>query len=240
MAPNEIYQYSVISALMDGIADKGLLVSDLVSRGNHGLGTFRHMVGEMVVVDGEVYQMKSDGTVSHIDSRAAGETIAPFAMVTRFEPTVRTTAPIASKQALSSLLSQLLPGTKNHFLAFRMEGIFKSITVRTAAGQTVPRQSLTEVGKHQVSHTFSDSRGTVIGFRSPAFLQGVSVAGDHLHFITDDRRHGGHVLAIETDGDVDMSAAQIWKFEVELPSGDDEFNQAKLEADVEGIAAVEG
>lgn len=42
---------------MAGIAAHGLPISDLLSHGNHGLGTFKYLVGEMIVLDGIVYQM---------------------------------------------------------------------------------------------------------------------------------------------------------------------------------------
>lgn len=57
MNANELYQYSTGDALMAGIAAHGLPISDLLSHGNHGLGTFKYLVGEMIVLDGIVYQM---------------------------------------------------------------------------------------------------------------------------------------------------------------------------------------
>jgi acetolactate decarboxylase len=36
--------------------------------------------------------------------------------------------------------------------------------------------------------------GTMVGFWSPPYASGVEVAGYHLHFLSDDRRAGGHVL----------------------------------------------
>ncbi len=60
--PNELFQYSVVSALMDGVAGSGLPLAELLSHGDHGLGTFRHMVGEMIILDGAIYQMRSDGS----------------------------------------------------------------------------------------------------------------------------------------------------------------------------------
>jgi len=240
MASNELFQYSVISALMDGVAESGLLITDLLSHGNHGLGTFRHMVGEMIILDGNVYQMKSDGTVTTIDEATARATIAPFAMATRFQPSAKTTSPIKDKQQLSTLVSDLVPDSKNHFLALRVDGVFRAITVRTVPGQTVPHERLKQLAEHQVSHTFESIRGTVIGFRSPAFMQGISVVGDHLHFISEDRSLGGHILACEADGEVAIAAASISKFHLELPRHDDEFNKAQLALDAPGIAAVEG
>ncbi|KAF4782851.1 alpha-acetolactate decarboxylase [Colletotrichum scovillei] len=229
MAVNEIFQYSIISALMDGVASKGLPVSDLISHGNQGLGTFRYMVGEMIILDGKLYQMKSDNTVTPIDTSPASDAVAPFAMVTRFQPTATIKAAFNNKKELFEHLSQDFPDSKNFFLAIRIEVSSK------------PGESLTEVGKHQASHTFEEPvRGTVVGFRSPEYTMGISVAGDHLHFITEDRTQGGHILSFGTDGEVKIGAAQISKWHVELPTNDPEFNKAALEGDKEGIAAVEG
>ncbi len=240
MATNELFQFSVVSALMDGVAARGIPIGDLLSHGGHGLGTFRYMVGEMIILDGAIYQMKSDGSVGAIDTAAPGDPVAPFAMVTRFQPTGKSKSIVTSKEALSNVLSGLFPSTKNLYLAFRIEGVFKSLTVRTVGGQQVPHQGLAELGKNQASHSFSGIRGTIIGFRSPSFMQGISVAGDHLHFISADRSHGGHILACEAEGEVEVLAAPLCKIHLQLPQDDDEFNEAQLKSDVAGIARVEG
>ncbi|KAF6825239.1 alpha-acetolactate decarboxylase [Colletotrichum musicola] len=243
MADNEIYQYSIISALMSGIASAGLPLHSLLAHGDHGLGTFRHMQGEMIVLDGRVYQMKSDGTVTEVDTSPSGEAVAPFAMVTRLRPTANLRAAFADKKGLFDNLTAHFPSSRNQFLAVRIDGVFKDVVVRTAGGQQYPGQGMLEVGRNQASHTFAEPvRGTVVGFRSPEYTQGISVAGDHLHFITEDRTQGGHVLALATDGEVDVGAAQISQWRVELPTNDEEFDNAKLdrEADAAGIAEVEG
>jgi hypothetical protein len=70
MATNEVYQFSVVSALMDGVASDGAPLSYLLKHGDTGLGTFRRMQGELIVLDGEIYQMFVDGTVK--PARVAG------------------------------------------------------------------------------------------------------------------------------------------------------------------------
>lgn len=251
MSANELYQYSVVSALMDGVASKGLPISTLLSKGDHGLGTFRHMVGEMIILDGHVYQMKSDGSVSTLSPSSPSDdddddddiSVTPFAMITRFSPTVTTRAAFQSKQQLFDFVSGLLPGTRNNYVSIRLDGTFKHVKARTVGGQTHPGEGLADLGKHQTTREFADEggmRGTVIGFRSPAFMHGVSVAGDHLHFISEDRKTGGHLLSFETVGEVEVRAAGIWRVVLELPRDDEEFARAKLEADREGISRVEG
>ncbi|KAF5024525.1 hypothetical protein F66182_3465 [Fusarium sp. NRRL 66182] len=240
MASNQLFQYSVVSALMDGVAGTGITISDLLTHGDHGLGTFRHMVGEMIILDGAVYAMKADGSVVALDINACAEEPTPFAMITRFQPTKAASAQLQTKDALAKCLSDLLPWTKNHYVAFRVEGLFKSITVRTVGGQQFVGQGLAEIGKHQSSHTLEDTRGIIIGFRSPEFMQGISVAGDHLHFLGSNRESGGHVLALEGDGELRVSAAPITAVNLQLPSNDEDYDKAKLAKDSEGIAAVEG
>lgn len=237
MAFNEVFQYSIVPALMDGVASRGIPVAKLLSHGDHGLGTFRYMVGEMILFDGRLWQMKCDGTVEAIDV-ADENIIAPFAMVTRFRPTTRTTGVFSSKQDLAAKLSDLFPDANNLFVALRMEGRVKSITVRTTAGQQRPGQRLAEIGENQVEHTFS-GEGTIIGFRSPEYTQGIGVAGIHLHFITADEKQGGHVLTLETE-EIELQAAVMSRLHLELPTDDPDFNVAPLVADVKAIAKVEG
>lgn len=222
---------------MDGVASNGLPVSTLLSNGDLGLGTFRYMTGEMIVVDGEAYQMKHDGTVRAVDP---DEEVTPFAMVTHFEPTTTVNAALASKEATSELLASLFPTARNTYIAVRLDGVFRSVTVRTAEGQREPGEKLLVVGSRQVTHKFEGVRGTLVGFLSPEFLQGVSVAGIHLHFIEEGKQRGGHVLALETEGEVRVGASALWKVVLELPKDDKQFNEAKLEKDSEGIRAIEG
>lgn len=238
MASNEVFQYSIVSALMDGVAAHGTPIARVLAHGDHGLGTFRHMDGEMMVLDGAVYQMKADGAVVHVADPE--HTVTPFATVTRFRPTTRARAAVAGKAGLEALLTGLLPKARNHFLAVRMDGLFRTVNVRTAGGQRTPREGMVDVCARQTTHTFEAVRGTIVGFRCPQYVMGINVAGDHFHFISDDRQRGGHILAFETEGEVEVGVAQMSKFHLELPTEDDEFNEAALELQAKGIKAVEG
>ncbi len=76
-----LYQVSTLDALMQGVYDGELSLGQLTSHGNFGIGTFDGLDGEMVVLDGQVYQVPADGKVIKKDSA----TLTPFAMVTDFE-----------------------------------------------------------------------------------------------------------------------------------------------------------
>lgn len=239
---NELYQYSVVSALMDGVASNGLPMSDLLAHGDHGLGTFRSMQGELIVLDGQGFQMLHDGTTRPINLAppSEGGDVSPFGMVTRFAPTTTTWASITEKGGVGPILEALAPHARNTHLAFRLDGAFRSITCRTAEGQCFAGEGLKAVVGRQVNITLGPARGTVVGFRSPEFLQGVAVAGVHMHFIDEDRSAGGHVLALETDGEVRVQVAEIWRTVMDFPRGDAQFNEAEMRLDAEGIRNAEG
>jgi acetolactate decarboxylase len=60
----------------------------------------------------------------------------------------------------------------------------------------------------------------MLGFRFPGYVEGIEVSGYHLHFIDEDHRRGGNVLASRSDGlraRLDPSS----ELHVELPPGID-------------------
>src|SRR6266700_4237965 len=77
-----LFQVSTSSALVQGVYQGAVTVGVLREHGNHGLGTFEQLDGEMVVVDGGFYQVRSDGSVHPVGD----DVLTPFAAVTPFEP----------------------------------------------------------------------------------------------------------------------------------------------------------
>lgn len=147
---------------------------------------------------------------------------------------------IAEKSGIEPILEELCPGATNAHVAFRIRGTFKSVKCRTAEGQCYPGEGLKGVASRQVTVTLDGPiKGTCVGFRSPEFLQGISVAGVHMHFIDDEKKSGGHVLALESEGEVDFETSEVWKSTLDLPRTE-EFAKAKLATDDEGIKNVEG
>jgi alpha-acetolactate decarboxylase len=71
----------------------------------------------------------------------------------------------------------------NLFNAVRVDGIFDEVHTRTVQRQARPFPPLTEAAKHQAEKIFTNVEGTLAGFRSPIYAQGIGVAGFHLHFL---------------------------------------------------------
>lgn len=191
----EAYQISTISSLLAGGYDGDVTIQDMVRHGDFGIGTFNGVDGEMMVLDGKVYRGTTDGSAAQV----AGSELTPFAVVTAFRP--QGSEPVAAGQSLEQLQAALdrLPHSAARILAVRVDGHFQNILVRSEPRQTPPYRPLNEVIKEQqVTHEFDNVDGTLIGFRFPAAASSVNVAGWHFHFLTADRKRGGHVLTLTT------------------------------------------
>ena len=237
MAPNHIYQYSVISALMTGLssAASSTTVSKLLSLGDLGLGTFESMDGEMIILDGQAYQLKSDGSVARVAEAAK----IPFGTVTRFDAQITRKSSIMDKDHLTQSIADMLPNARNHFVAVRVDGRFDMVKCRTIPPQAFEGEHLTEVGKRQTVKEYHDVEGTIVGFRSPQWSNGVSVVGTHVHFLNTERSFRGHVLAVSADGEVEIGASPCTNLQIDLPHSE-EFGTRVLEDDAEGLKKVEG
>ncbi len=187
---SQIYLCAPVNALVEGIYRERVPLARILEHGDFGIGTFDSLDGEMVILDGRVYQIAGDGRVHEVTEPAA----SPFACVTFYAPVSHDDlAGAADYDAFLGWLNGLLP-SPNLFYALRVEGTFADVRVRS-----VPRQEsylpLVEVAKHQAEFTFDEVEGTLAGFFTPAFMGSVNVPGLHLHFLSADRTQGGHLLS---------------------------------------------
>jgi acetolactate decarboxylase len=195
--PHVLFQASTIGALLDGAFDGDLSFRELAEHGDLGLGTLNHLDGEMVAIDGEFFRADVEGTVTPIDP----EERTPFAVVTSFEPTVEERLPdepLAHEELLARL-DELVP-TGVSSCAIRLDGRFELVRARSVPRQKPPYRPLTEVVAEQHVFELHAVEGTMLGFRFPAYVEGIEVAGYHLHFISADRSRGGHVLDSSSRG----------------------------------------
>lgn len=194
-AKNRISQTSTIDALLAGAYDGQMTCGKLLTYGDFGIGTFDKLDGEMTVLGGKVYQIKTDGKVYC----PVASTTTPFATVCNFQPDTQFEIQSADFKITESFLDEKFPN-QNIFLAVKISGTFKHIKVRSVPAQQKPYQPLAEVVKKQSVFDINDVSGTIVGFRTPPFVKGVNVAGYHFHFLSDDFTQGGHVLDFELTG----------------------------------------
>ena len=207
-----LYQVSTIDALLAGVYEPLARVGDVLAHGDFGLGTFEALDGELILLDGQVYQAAADGRVRLMPP----ETGTPFMAVTRFVPDRVLEVPAGQDYAaFKTWLEGVLP-SRNLVYAVRLDGRFANVSYRSVPRQEPPYPPLSEVSKRQTFFERDQIRGTLVGFWCPSFTKGVNVPGFHLHFISDDRQQAGHLLDFRLEeGTVALDLTQDWS--VQLP-----------------------
>jgi len=189
-----IYLCAPVNALVEGVYEERIPYSEIKQHGDFGLGTFDSLDGEMVMLDGNIYQITGDGRVHQRDETAH----TPFACVTFYQPATHDELTgETSYERFLTWLEGLLP-SPNIFYAIRIEGTFSHVKVRS-----VPKQDsykpLVDVAKEQPVFEFANIEGTLAGFFTPSFMSSISVPGLHLHFLSTDFQHGGHLLECRSE-----------------------------------------
>jgi acetolactate decarboxylase len=207
-----LFQASTIGALLDGSFEGDLSFAELGERGDLGLGTLNGLDGEMIALDGEFLRADVDGNVTEI--RAGEET--PFAVVTWFEPTVEGEITAGLDHAATLEAIDAMARSESSF-AVRLDGRFAGVRARSVPRQSPPYRPLAEVVTDQHVFELTDVEGTMVGFRFPAYVEGIEVAGYHLHFVDVDRRRGGHVLGSVSAGPLRARIDLSDDLHIELP-----------------------
>ncbi|AET64848.1 acetolactate decarboxylase [Methanothrix harundinacea] len=214
-----LFQVSTIDALLLAVYDGVLSVGVLKEKGDFGIGTFDKLEGEMILLDGICYQVKEDGFAYVVSD----DLTTPFASVTFFDHDETVLIEEAANLTeLVGILEASLP-SKNVFYAIRIDGTFPYVRTRSVPAQERPYPLLVDVTANQTVFEFENASGTIVGFWTPQFAAGINVPGSHLHFITDDRKAGGHILDLRVDG-VEVALDVTASILMALPAEGDFFD----------------
>jgi acetolactate decarboxylase len=209
---HELFQTSTVQALLAGAYDGDVTLAEILEHGDLGLGTLNGLDGELIVLDGQAYKAELDCTLS----RPSRSSKTPYAVVVPFSPSapIALTGPFGESE-LEARLGEALTGATRP-TAIRIDGRFAEVHVRSVPRQTPPYRPLAAVIAEQQISVLRDVSGTMIGFCFPDALDGIEMVGSHLHFLTDERTHGGHVLSyalLDATARLDGAA----RLHVELP-----------------------
>jgi len=188
-----VYQVALLQSLTQGYYDGIIKVSELKKHGDTGIGTFEGVNGEMIVIDGKVYQALGDGTVRKADDN---ETV-PFSNVSFFDSDVSLDLnDIKNMASFKSELDKTVnENGKNMFYLVKVNGTFDKMFVRSEIKQEKPYKSLDKaLETDQREFNYENITGTVVGLYCPDYMGGLNASGWHFHFISDDRTKGGHML----------------------------------------------
>jgi acetolactate decarboxylase len=187
-----LFHVSTARSQVAGLYDGAATVADVEGRGNFGVGTFAGLEDELVVVDGNAYQVQGDGTVK---AAGAGAPV-PFAVVTFFEGGAP--VEISSISSLEALQAECdkVRRSDDYFHAFRIDGRFGHVGSRACE--------------------FFDMTGTLVGIWSPQSAASFSVPGYHFYFVSADRSKGGNLRLCDGVG-LTLRSQPLLDFHLVLP-----------------------
>lgn len=201
MNDKRMYQVSTLQALSLGYTRPVVQVRELLKHGQTGLGTFEGVNGEMIVLDGVCYQARADGTA--VVSPA--EEGVPFASVARTDDWK--TFDVGRMETIDALKEWLTLKIEegfglNSMHIVRIDGFFRKVSARSETAYKAHHVELKEMlSMTQRDFFFEELDGTLVCVYYPDYMDGINAAGWHLHFISGDRKKGGHVFGVDNRGD---------------------------------------
>jgi len=219
-----LFQVSTSGALVQGVYERAVSSNLLLNYGDFGLGTFENLDGEMVVLDGAIYQVRSDGKVTKIEKDVG----TPFAVVTHFVADQDQMIENASSFKDLTKICDRYRDSDNLFYALRIDGHFGHVHTR-AMRETLEGLPLAKAAAIQPEFEFTGVDGTLVGIWAPQFSSALNIAGYHFHFLSEDRSKGGHLL--ECSGKhLRIRVERLNDFHLSLPESE-EFLRADLTKD---------
>jgi acetolactate decarboxylase len=219
------YHYSIWEAFVNKIYDGTLTASELKEKGNIGLGSYNALDGELIMLDGVLYEALGDGTVIIVDdSTKIAYANAAFYKEDKsfnfgFTP---------DYENLRKQLNQQM-GSKNFFYAFKIHGTFSQLKLGGVPKQEKPyTEGLDVLIPNRPVFDKENITGTMVGFYCPDFIGKINVAGFHLHFVSDDKKSAGHVMEFKNASDLTGGFRKISKYQFDLPETP-EYESVNLE-----------
>jgi acetolactate decarboxylase len=186
---HDVVQVHTITSLMEGRYDGEVTVGQLRGRGSFGVGTLQGLDGELVVVDGEFWNIGTDG-VAHVPP---DDSLVPFAVLAELDDPVSFTldGPLP-REAFEQELHRRLPDPDGCWLIVA-RGRFEAVTFRSVAHQTPPYRPFAEVLLTDEVLLHDSLDATLVGFCFPDWASELDVPGFHFHMLGADHATGGHV-----------------------------------------------
>ena len=234
LSRHSIFQISTSAALVKGVYQGAATVAEVKRHGDFGLGTFENLDGEGMQLDGNCFQARGDGSVT----QPSDATPVPFWVTTRFKADrTETLSEVRNWADLCDRLTKLRT-SDNLVAAIRLDGVLDFVHLRTAC-KSAPGTDLVTAASRQKEFKFERVQGTLLGFFTPTYARTINVPGYHLHLLTEDRKHGGHVLEVRA-ARLQASLHLTSDLHLVLPENE-EFLKANLTQDpAAALAKAEG
>ena len=221
---DQFYHYSIWSALVNKIYDGTLTVKDGKTKGDIGLGTYNGADGELIMLNGVMYHVPSSGIVSVADD----STHIPYLNATFFDNDISFGySDRLNYDSLRRLIRKKVP-SPNYFYGFKIHAQLDSLKLGSLYKQERPyMEGLDSLMPKRPTFAKTNVSGTMVGFYCPEFIGDINVAGFHLHFLSDDKKVGGHVMEFKGK-DFDVQIDKLSSYQFVLPEIT-EFESVNLE-----------
>jgi acetolactate decarboxylase len=193
----KMYQVSTLQALLLGHTRKVSTVGDLRRMGSTGLGTFVAVDGEMIFIDGHCFRATDDGSAVEMPD----ETGTPFACVCNLKGNRK--FELGSYANVDDLKAELNNRIEEDFglnsmHIVRIDGEFDLVDARSEMPYVAVHMTLKDMlATTQKAFKFENISGSLVCVYYPDYMDGINAAGWHFHFISDDRKLGGHVFDVK-------------------------------------------
>lgn len=232
---NNLYNYGVIDAFIGGLYRGTLPIKDLIVKGDFGIGAPDMLNGEMTIINGRAYQTKVTGETVELHNNH----LTSFASVTFFKADTTFVQPSPTdKSTLLNTIEKLLP-SKNKMYAIKISGKFDNVKTRAFPPvENEPFPKLANILDQQQFFEYENTDGALIGFFLPNYLNGINADGFHFHFLSEDKKQGGHILEF-MGTNLKIEIATLTTFEMDIPN-DKGFNDFKfIKMENESLRKVE-
>ncbi len=202
MGNKKMFQVSTLQTLMLGYSRAVISVEELLTHGDTGLGTFANVDGEMILLDGICYRAMQNGDIKEAESERG----VPFSVVSSMTEDISASENVSADFGLIDSMDRLktvlnnkiidLSG-RNSMCMARIEGEFERVFARSVSACENDHTDLNMIlKKNQRVFAFEKIKGILVCVCFPDYMDGINAAGWHVHFISEDRKYGGHVLDV--------------------------------------------
>ncbi|MGB5392664.1 MAG: acetolactate decarboxylase [Lutimonas sp.] len=190
------YHYSIWWAFVNKVFEGDITAGELKAKGDLALGSYNLLDGELIMLDGILYQAKENGEVVHPNDSIK----IAYANAAFFDQDgIFNILKADNYDCLRDSIHAQLP-SKNYFYAFKIKGDFIKMTCGGLHKQEAPfEKGLDVLIPARPVFERKNFKGTMVGFYCPEFIGNINVSGFHLHFVSDDGKFAGHVMEFEAE-----------------------------------------
>ncbi|WP_282160598.1 acetolactate decarboxylase [Ulvibacterium marinum] len=218
--PDLFYHYSIWHAFVNKIFEGDITAGELKTKGDIGLGSYNFLDGELIMLNGQLYQAKENGKVV----KPSDDIKIAYANATFFDTDdTFNLQKVPDYETLRKYINEKLP-TKNIFYAFKIHGEFSKMKCGGLHKQEKPfDKGLDYLIPNRPIFERENFTGTMVGFFCPEFIGDINASGYHLHFVSDDETFAGHVMEFEAKN-LKVEIDRIHEYQFVLPQTEEYRN----------------